>query len=99
MKFKFLRKKRDYRYDLRIPYGHGDIVMELSNSNLNRNELESLATQITMLSVDLTLDKFYGVHLKLDKIASFMTQYASVNALGYESNGTHYKTGIYRSHF
>ena len=46
--------------------------------------------------IDLTLDRFNGVHLKLDDIAAFMSKYASVNALGFESNGTHYKTSMYR---
>jgi hypothetical protein len=95
-KFKFLRRNRDYYYSFRIPYGQGDIIMELGDSEFDKTLLLTAAESIIKDVIDLTLDRFNGVHLKLDDIAAFMSKYASVNALGFESNGTHYKTSMYR---
>ena len=97
-KFKFLRRNCDCYYNFRIPYGQGDIIMELTDSNVSKVHLWIFAEIIVKKAIDLTLDRFNGVHLKLDQIAAFMSKYASVNALGFESNGTHYKTSMYRRH-
>lgn len=97
--FKFLRKNRDCYYSFRIPFSGGHIIMELTKSDYDEGELLVIAEIFIEKYLDLTLDKFHGIHLKLDEIGKSMSFYACVNALGYESNGTHYKTGMYRDLF